>query len=139
MARYRLSEPAKADIASILRTSEERHGLAARVRYRALLTAAMRRVAADPEGHSTADRTELLPGIRSFHIRHSRNESREAPVASPAHVLFYRALQPGLVEIVRILHDRMDPNRHIGASSDDSVQRVESAPGVFAVPAPALT
>lgn len=79
MPRFRLSEPAKADIASILRTSRERHGERARVRYRALLAAAMRRIAADPNGRGTADRAELDAGIRSFHIRHSRDESREAP------------------------------------------------------------
>src|SRR6202021_460154 len=100
IARDRVSEGAKGYIASILRTNEERHGLQARVRYRALLTAVLRRVAADPEGHFTADRTELLAGIRSFHIRHSRNESREAPVGNPVHVIFYRAFQPDLVEIV---------------------------------------
>jgi toxin ParE1/3/4 len=114
MARYRLSEPAKADIAVILSTSEERYGREARIRHRALLTAAMRRVAADPEGLSTADRAELLPGLRSFHTRHSRGESRETPVASPAHVIFYRAVQLGLVEIVRVLHERMEPSRRIG-------------------------
>ncbi|WP_181952137.1 hypothetical protein [Rhodomicrobium lacus] len=59
MARYRLSEPAKADIASILRTSEERHGRQTRIRYSALLTAAMRRVATEPDGVSTANRDEL--------------------------------------------------------------------------------
>jgi toxin ParE1/3/4 len=112
MARYRLSDPAKADIASILRRSAELHGLKARVRYRALLTAAMRRVAKDPEGPLT-DETEPLTGIRSFHIRHSRAESREARVASPVHVVFYRAIRPGLIEIVRILHERMDARRHM--------------------------
>jgi toxin ParE1/3/4 len=115
MARYRLTRSAKADIVSILRTSEERHGREARIRYAALLLAAMRRVAEDPEGRSTSDRSELRPGIRSFHVRHSRDESREAPVANPVHVIFYRALQPGLVEIVRVLHDRMEPRRHMGA------------------------
>jgi len=30
------------------------------------------------------------------------------------HALFYRVMQPGLVEIVRVLHDRMEPKRHIG-------------------------
>jgi toxin ParE1/3/4 len=118
MARYRLSEPAKADIAAVLRTSEELHGKQARTRYRACLTAAMRRVAADPEGRSTADRGELNPGIRSFHIRHSRTESREAPVANPTHVLFYRMTKSG-VEIVRVLHDRMEPRLHIGTGRDD--------------------
>jgi toxin ParE1/3/4 len=115
MARYRLSEPAKTDLAAILITSTERHGQQARVRYRALLTAAMRRVATDPVGRSTSDRADLLPGIRSFHIRHSRDESREAAIAKPVHVIFYRALRPGLVEIVRVLHERMEPSRHIGS------------------------
>lgn len=115
MARYRLSEPAKADIASILRKSEELHGKEARIRYRACLTAAMRRVAADPEGRSTVDRGELDPGIRSFHIRLSRDESPQAPVANPVHVLFYRVISPVVVEIVRVLHERMEPRQHIGS------------------------
>ena len=115
MARYRLSDPAKADIAAILRTSEERHGREARIRYRACLTAAIRRIAADPQGPSTVERSELLAGVRSFHVRHSQEESREAPVGDPVHVIFYRAGEPGLVEIIRVLHDRMEPSRHVGA------------------------
>ena len=120
MARYRLTKSAKGDIGSILRTSEQRQGRDARTRYAALLLAAMRRVAEAPEGRSTSDRGELRPGIRSFHIRHSRDESREAPVATPVHVVFYRVLEPGVVEIVCVLHDRMEPRRHIAAlrSSD---------------------
>ena len=117
MARYRLSEPAKADIAGILRRSEELHGKEARIRYRACLTAAMRRVAVDPKGHSTVDRAELVAGIRSFHIRHSRDGSLEAPVVNPVHVIFYRVMQSGVVEIVRVLHDHMEPSRHIGGEA----------------------
>jgi len=118
MARYRLSKPAKADIAAILRRSEEVHGKEARIRYSGCLTAAMRCVAADPEGRSTVDRAELAPGIRSFHIRHSRDASREASVAKPVHVLFYRVIQPTCVEIVRVLHDRVEPRRHIDPGED---------------------
>jgi toxin ParE1/3/4 len=114
MARYQLSDPAKADIAAILKRSVDMHGLQARVRYRALLTAAMRHVATDPYGPLTTDQTGILPGIRSFHIRYSRKESREARVAKPVHVLLYRSLRPGLVEIVRILHERMDARLHLG-------------------------
>jgi toxin ParE1/3/4 len=86
VARYRLSEPAKADIASILRTSETAHGAEARARYRGLLTAALRRIASDPTSRSTVDCAALFPELRSFHIRHSRTESREAPVGRPIHV-----------------------------------------------------
>ena len=83
MPRYRLSDPAKTDIAAVLRTSETIHGAEARIRYRALLTAAMRRIAAEPLGLSTMDRSELSAGVRCFHIRHGRNESREARLAKP--------------------------------------------------------
>jgi toxin ParE1/3/4 len=123
MARFRLSGPARADIAAILRISEERHGKQARIRYRALLTAAMRRLAAEPEGQSTAARAELFPGTRSFHIRHSRDESREAPVANPMHVIFYRVVEPGIVEIIRVLHDRMEPGRHVGGEAETNNTR----------------
>jgi toxin ParE1/3/4 len=112
MARYRLSHPAKADIASMLRTGETMHGTEARIRYLALLAAAMRRIAAEPQGLSTVDRGDLFAGIRSFHIR--RGESAEAAVGDPVHVIFYRAVGPGMIEIVRVLHERMEPSRHIG-------------------------
>lgn len=120
--RYRFSEPAKADIASILRTSGERHGSQARMRYRALLSAALRRIAGDPNGILTMERTELGVGIRSFHIRHSRDDSAEPPVGNPVHVIFYRAPAQGLVEIIRVLHDRMEPQRHMdnGATPEET-------------------
>ena len=113
MSRYRLSDPARADIAMVLRTSETIHGVEARIRYRALLTAAMRRIAAHPEGLSTLDRSEVWDGVRSFHIRHSRIESGETPVSNPVHVIFYRAVAPGVVGILRVLHERMEPGLHI--------------------------
>lgn len=118
MARYRLAAPAKADIQSILRTSESRHGAEARIRYRGLLTAAMRRIARDPLGALTLDWTDLTPRLRSLHTRHARNESREAPVAAPVHIVFYRVAGPDLIEVVRVLHERMEPRRHLGAREE---------------------
>lgn len=86
----------------------------ARIRYRALLTAALRRIAVDPHGPLSVDHGKLFEGLRSFHIRHSRSESREARVGDPVHVIFYRAREPGLVEIARVLHERMEPGAHVG-------------------------
>jgi len=90
-----------------------------RYRYAAILATAMRTAAADPEGPVTRDRAELLPGIRSFHVRHARNDNAEAKVARAVHILYYRMIQPGLIEIVRVLHERMEPSRHLAASSVD--------------------
>ncbi len=89
------------------------YGSDARLRYRALLTAAMRRIAADPTLPVSVDCGDLSPGLRSYHIRHSRDDSRESPVRHPAHVIFYRAPEGGVIEIVRVLHDRMLPRRHV--------------------------
>ena len=118
MARFRLSRLAEADLAHILATSAERWGTQGRRRYAAIIAAAMRRVAADPEGPATRDRAELSPGIRSFHLRHARGDDPEAKVRRPAHVLYYRAVAPGLIEIVRVLHERMEPSRHAGSGHE---------------------
>lgn len=42
-----------------------------------------------------------------------------AEVKRPVHVLYYRIVAPGLIEIVRVLHERMEPSRHVGTSSED--------------------
>jgi toxin ParE1/3/4 len=113
VARFRLSVLARADLAQILATSAERWGTDGKRRYAGLLTAAMRKAAAEPEGATTRERSDLWPGIRSLHLRHVRVAFGEANVRRPVHVLFYRAIGPGSVEIVRVLHERMEPSRHI--------------------------
>jgi toxin ParE1/3/4 len=36
-----------------------------------------------------------------------------AKVRRPVHVLYYRVAQGGAIEIVRVLHERMEPSRHL--------------------------
>jgi toxin ParE1/3/4 len=119
MAQFRLSLLARADIAQILATSVERWGIEGKRRYSVVLASGMRKVAAEPEGPTTRDRVELSRGIRSFHLRGVRAGRVEAPVRRPVHVLYYRAVGPGLVEIVRVLHERMEPSRYIGADREE--------------------
>jgi len=119
MARFRLSSLARGDLTHILAVSAERWGIEGRRRYAALLTAAMRKVAAQPDGVATRDRSELSRGVRSLHLRHARVGDGETGVRQPVHVLFYRVVRPGVVEIVRVLHERMEPSRHLGAEPDE--------------------
>ena len=114
MARFRLSPLARADLAQILATRAEDWGVEGRRRYAAVLAAGLRKIAAQPNGPTTRPRPELLRGIRSFHLRNARVEASGAKVRRPVHVLFYRAAGPGMIEIVRVLHERMEPSRHIG-------------------------
>jgi len=116
MARFRLARPAQVDLANILATSAERWGAEGRQRYAAVLAAAMRQVADQPEGPLTKKRPELRSGIRSFHVRYTRRSAEDARVRRPVHVLYYRVAQEGVIEIVRVLHERMEPSRHLDES-----------------------
>jgi toxin ParE1/3/4 len=109
MVRLRISGPAREDLEHILATSLERWGKAGRARYAALLAAAMRAIAHDPEGSTTRTRAELLPGVRSLHIRHARGARG---VKDPVHVIFYRVTDER-IEVVRVLHERMEPSLHV--------------------------
>lgn len=114
MGQFRLARAAAADLTHILATSDERWGTVARRRYATIIAAAMRKVADDPEGLATRSRIAIAPGIRSFHLRHARSRDPDAKVREPVDVLYYRTVPPDLVEIVRVLHERMEPSRHIG-------------------------
>ena len=83
----------------------------------------MHKVAADPYGPATRARDELHPGLRSLHLRRARNTDSGANVRRPVHVLYYRVIEPGLVEIVRVLHERMEPSRHVGTSGGEKFLR----------------
>jgi len=119
VARFRISDPAREDLGNILATSAERWGEEGRERYAALLVAAMRTIARDPVGPTTRDRAALLPGLRSFHVRHAR---RRSTVHDPVHVMFYRAAESA-IEIVRVLHERMDPASHVATTKPTTKRR----------------
>jgi toxin ParE1/3/4 len=110
MAGFRISAPAGRDLEQILATSLERWGEAGRARYAALLAGALRSIARDPTGSATRERTELSPGVRSMHLRYARGARR---VKDPVHVIFYRR-DADVVEVVRVLHERMEPTLHFG-------------------------
>ncbi|MBV8567059.1 MAG: type II toxin-antitoxin system RelE/ParE family toxin [Methylobacteriaceae bacterium] len=118
MAGHRLSRLAQADMAGILAASAERWGIEARRRYAAVLAAGIRKVAAEPHGSTSRERSELAQGIRSLHLRNVGTDI-EAKVRRPVHVLYYRVVRPDLVEIVRILHERMEPSRHMDLEPEE--------------------
>ena len=113
MARFRLSERAKADIASILRASAAQHGREASRRYNGLLAATFRRIAADPQGHPTVERSELGDSMRSLHVRFCRDDNREGVVKAPVHLVLYRLGNAAPINIVGVVHERRDLSRYI--------------------------
>lgn len=114
MARYRLSAAAQADIVAILARTNEQFGEAARNRYEALVVAALRDIAIEPHRAGSIKRPELGKGVRSWHLRLSRERSRTKTglVRRPRHFLIYR-IENGLVVIGRVLHDAMELAKHL--------------------------
>jgi len=111
---YRLSSEAQQDVIDILAWTQENFGDAARKRYGALLVAAMRDVAANPDRAGSTERLELGPGVRSWHLRLSRERGRTEAgiVQQPRHFLIYR-IESDMLVIGRVLHDGMDLAQHL--------------------------
>lgn len=109
---YRLSDAADRDVDGILWEKVRRFGPRQRQRYAELIDAAIGLVAGAPERPGSRPRDELGPGVRSFHIELAARRRGAA-----AHVLYYlpATLDDGRhgVIIARVLHERMDPTRHI--------------------------
>jgi toxin ParE1/3/4 len=109
-----LSPAAQADIRNILLWSRDKFGLPAAERYRALLTQSLGDIAADPERLGSKKRPEIMAGgVRTYHLRFSRDRAPGPPVQQPRHVVLYREGANGVVEIARILHDSRDLGCHV--------------------------
>lgn len=96
MKRYRLTPAAQEDLSEIWDFTEERWDASQAETYIAGIRAAIERIAGDPV--CGLDCEEIRPGYRRL--------------AVGRHLVFY--LETGeTVDIIRILHQRMDPGRHL--------------------------
>ncbi len=118
MLRYRLSDAAQADVIDILAWTHEQFGEAARLRYESLIVAALRDVATQPARPGSVARPELGAGVRSWHLRLSRDRvgTGAGVVRRPRHFLVYR-FEPALLVVGRVLHDAMEMARHLDPDS----------------------
>jgi toxin ParE1/3/4 len=122
MRTLRIARLADEDIVSILRWSLGEFGPAACRRYEALLTVALESLREDPERFGSIARPEFGTAIRTYHLRFSRDKARtpEGVVHRPRHQVAYRTLGEWGLEIIRILHDSMELQRHLRGSVEDS-------------------
>ena len=114
MLRYRLSDVAQGDVLSILAWTHEQFGELARLRYESLIVAALRDVASQADRPGSLARPELGAGVRSWHLRLSRDHVKPGlgVVRRPRHFLVYRS-EPALIVVGRVLHDAMELARHL--------------------------
>lgn len=96
MTTYRLTPAARLDLSEIWDYTQERWGAQQAEIYVREIQAAIERVADDPR--RGRDRDDVAMGYRSYAIG--------------SHAIFYRTRSAG-VDVIRILHQRMDPSRHV--------------------------
>ena len=65
----------------------------------------------------------MHPALRSLHLQHSRARGPQFKVKSPPHILYYHVITPDVVEIVRVLHEHMDPRRHYANRLKSRIER----------------
>lgn len=118
IVRYRLSNAAQHDVVDILAWTQGNFGDAARQRYSALLVAAMRDISTAPERAGSIARPELGAGVRSWHLRLSRERARTETgiVQRPRHFLIYR-IEASVIVIGRVLHDVMELEQHLDSGN----------------------
>jgi toxin ParE1/3/4 len=96
VARFKLTKVARRDLAEIAAYTLEEWGDEQRVRYMTQLDARMRWIARSPQRGVSIER------VRPGYWRASEGR----------HVIFYRVVEKR-VEIMRVLHERMLPKRHL--------------------------
>jgi len=120
MRQYAISPAAQEDIESILAWTHENFGERARLRYKSIIAQALNDVAEDPTRAGTQVRSEVDYQARTYHLRHSRRRVKDVAgtVKNPRHFILFRVQHGGVVEIVRLLHDRMDLTTQLFAGDD---------------------
>ncbi|HPZ60309.1 MAG TPA: type II toxin-antitoxin system RelE/ParE family toxin [Zoogloea sp.] len=98
MAFFYLTHAAKADLKEIGRYTKKQWGAAQRVKYLTMLDGCFRDLAAKPL--TGQDCSDIRAGYRKY--------------SAGSHVIFYRQIAEDTIEVVRILHGRMDTERHFG-------------------------
>jgi toxin ParE1/3/4 len=95
--RYLLSPAAQAGLEQIWDYTRDRWGLDQAEQYLRELQRAIERAAANPRVGRDCD--EIRPGYRKL--------------AAGSHTLFYRVTGERAIDVVRVLHQRMDIDRHL--------------------------
>ena len=103
-----LTTPAKHDLAQIHAYTSEAWGVAASNRYTALIEFALKNLTEDPKRFATFDAGNIRFGLRAYPLRLIRQKSAQVKIARPKHVIYFQIINPPLIEILRILHERME-------------------------------
>lgn len=111
----RIAPGATRDIEHILAWTQEHFGESGRRHYEILIAQAIRDIRDDPHRPGCVDRSEWFPGAVSYHLAFSRRRVNDPAqrVVRPRHFIVFRWADDGILEVGRVLHESMDPPRHL--------------------------
>jgi toxin ParE1/3/4 len=110
--RVRLGAAAELDLANILKWTTENFGPRQARVYRDTLVQTIGELAGGPDVAGSKTRDDIMAGLRTLHVARRGRRGR--------HFLMYRVAARRTIEVVRILHDRMDLPRHLPFATDES-------------------
>lgn len=96
MTEYRLTPAAQRDLSEIWDFTQERWDMHQAEEYTVEIRDALERIAAHPERGRRAE--QVTTGYRRYSVG--------------SHLIFY-VERSGWIDVIRILHQRMDPTRHL--------------------------
>ena len=104
---YRVVGHAEDMIEAVLLESARRWGIEAADRYNRLIMAAMIAIGESPAMAGSREVAKVV-GVRTLHLRSVRRlVPRDHRVGRPRHLVVYRVVPDGVVEILSLVHDRM--------------------------------
>jgi toxin ParE1/3/4 len=103
--KVRLSDAAEADFEAILLWTADRFGEEQAHLYKHILRSAIASLRDGPSIAGAKPRPDIAAGLHSLHAARERNRAR--------HLVLFHIEGEMRIEIVRILHDSMDLQRHL--------------------------
>ena len=109
---HTLTPAAERDIRDILRETLKRFGTRQLQAYQQIIASGIEMVAENPDRPGSLDRSDILPGLRLWHLALTTGRRGGA-----AHCLYYRVgkLPDGATgtTVLRVLHEHMEPRHRI--------------------------
>ena len=111
MSQFRILGSARRDLASILAYSRFQFGTDRAQRYESLVLRAFAIVRDQPLAEVSRPHGNDESGLRTLHLRNVP-QPKPKSVRKPRHLIVFR-VQADRITVVRILHERMELERHI--------------------------
>ncbi|MDI9349255.1 MAG: type II toxin-antitoxin system RelE/ParE family toxin [Candidatus Symbiobacter sp.] len=108
-----ISPLARKDLAGIHNRTKQIWGKDAANRYSDLIDLGLKNLQNNPNQMGVRIEKEIKLNLYSYPLRNVNQKPLAGKVKSPRHVIYYQISEPNVIQILRILHDKMDVGSHL--------------------------